>query len=187
MTSLLGRRAGATPEIETREATNVLGLWMDGGRCLGVITPEGPVAARATIMAMGGAAALWARSSNPEGQVGDGIAIAFAAGAAVADLEFMQFHPTVLVGSRLLLTEALRGDGALLLNDRGERFVNELAPRDEVARAIVAQGEAWLDLREIDRGALPGPDGRDREGRLRSGERSRSPSRRPPTTRSAAS
>lgn len=156
VTSLLGRRAAATKGIEVREATNVLGLWTESGRCLGAITPDGPIAARATVLAMGGAAALWARSSNPEGQVGDAIAVAHAAGAAVADLEFMQFHPTVLVGSRLLLTEALRGDGALLLNANGERFVDELAPRDEVARAIVAQGEAWLDLREIDRGRFPG-------------------------------
>jgi L-aspartate oxidase len=156
VTSLLGRRAGATPGIETREATTVLGLWMDGRRCLGVLTPEGPVAARATILAMGGAAALWARSTNPEGQVGDGVAIAFVAGASVADMEFMQFHPTVLANSRLLLTEALRGDGAVLLNAQGERFVNELAPRDEVSRAILAQGDAWLDLREIDRGRFPG-------------------------------
>ena len=151
VTSLLGRRVARTPGIATREATNALALWMDGGRCLGVLTPDGPIAARATILAMGGAAALWARSTNPEGQIGDAIAIAFAAGAAVADLEFMQFHPTVLAGSRLLLTEALRGDGATLLDDKGERFVDELAPRGEVARAMVRKGRVWLDLRHIDR------------------------------------
>ena len=68
----------------------------------------------------------------------------------------MQFHPTVLAGSRLLLTEALRGDGATLLDANGERFVDELAPRDEVARAIVARGDVRLDLRHIDRGRFPG-------------------------------
>jgi L-aspartate oxidase len=156
VTSLLGRRAASTDGIAVREATNVLGLWIAGGRCAGVLTPDGPIAARATILAMGGMAALWARSTNPEGQVGDGVAIALAAGATVADLEFMQFHPTVLAGSRLLLTEALRGEGATLLNAKGERFVDELAPRDEVARAIVRQGEVTLDLREIDRSRFPG-------------------------------
>jgi L-aspartate oxidase len=104
---------------------------------------------------MGGAAALWARSTNPEGQIGDAIAICQAVGASVADLEFMQFHPTVLAGSRLLLTEALRGDGATLLDAAGERFVDELAPRDEVARAIVRKGGAFLDLRSIDRSRFP--------------------------------
>ena len=156
VTSLLGRLAARTDGIATREATNALALWVDGGRCLGVVTPDGAIAAKATILAMGGAAALWARSTNPEGQIGDGIAIAYAAGAAVADLEFMQFHPTVLDGSRLLLTEALRGDGATLIDAAGQRFVDELAPRDEVARAIVRKGKAWLDLRAIDRSRFPG-------------------------------
>ena len=156
VTSLLSRKAAETDGIATLEATNALALWMDGRRCLGVVTPEGPIAARATILAVGGAAALWARSTNPEGQIGDGIAIAYAAGAAVADLEFMQFHPTVLVGSRLLLTEALRGDGAKLLDANGDRFVDELAPRDEVSRALVRKGHAWLDLRSIDRARFPG-------------------------------
>jgi L-aspartate oxidase len=156
VTSLLGRRAAATESIAIREATNVLALWIEGGRCLGVLTPEGPIAARATILAMGGAAALWARSTNPEGQIGDAIAVAYGAGAAVADLEFMQFHPTVLAGSRLLLTEALRGEGATLLDANGERFVDELAPRDVVSRAMLARGAVRLDLRHIDRGRFPG-------------------------------
>jgi len=156
ITSLLWRLMTRSDKIAMREATTVLGLWVDAGRCLGVITPDGPIAARATVLAMGGAAALWARSTNPIGQIGDAVAIGVAAGAAVADMEFMQFHPTVLEGSRLLLTEALRGDGAVLLDERGERFVDELAPRDEVARAMVAKSRVFLDLRSIDRSRFPG-------------------------------
>ena len=119
VTSLLGRRAAMTEGVAIREATSVLGLWVEDGRCLGVMTPGGPIGARATLLAMGGAAALWERTTNPEGQIGDGIAICYAAGAYIADLEFMQFHPTVLAGSRLLLTEALRGEGATLLDASG--------------------------------------------------------------------
>ena len=78
-----------------------------------------------------------------------------APGAAVADLEFVQFHPTTLVDSTLLLSEALRGEGALLLDEYGERFTDELAPRDVVAREIAARGTVLLDLREIDRGRFP--------------------------------
>ena len=147
VTSLLSRLAVASERIATREATAVLSLIVSGGRCLGVVTPEGPVTAKATILAMGGAAALWARTTNPPGQIGDAVAIGLRAGAAIADMEFMQFHPTVLEGSRLLLSEALRGAGATLLDDNGERFVDELAPRDEVARAIFSRGHAFLDLR----------------------------------------
>jgi L-aspartate oxidase len=155
VTSVLGRRA-AHEKIAKREATAVLGLWVDAGRCLGALTPDGPIAARATVLAMGGAAALWARSTNPEGQVGDAVAVGVRAGLTIADMEFMQFHPTVLAGSRLLLTEALRGEGATLLDEKGDRFVDELAPRDVVSRAIVARGKAFLDLREIDRSRFPG-------------------------------
>jgi L-aspartate oxidase len=156
VTSLLGRRALRSDRIATIEATAVRSLLIVDGRCAGVLTPEGPITATATILAMGGAAALWARTTNPAGQIGDAVAMAIVAGAAVADMEFMQFHPTVLEGSRLLLTEALRGDGATLLDDAGERFVDELAPRDEVARAIVRKGRAFLDLRSIDRSRFPG-------------------------------
>jgi L-aspartate oxidase len=156
VTSLLSRSAVKSERIATREATAVRALLVVDGRCLGVITPDGPIAARATILAMGGAAALWARSTNPPGQIGDAVAIAAASGAAIADMEFMQFHPTVLEGSRLLLTEALRGEGATLIDENGERFVDELAPRDEVARAIVRRGRTFLDLRSIDRSRFPG-------------------------------
>lgn len=156
VTSLLGSRAASSSRIATCEATAILSLLVADGHCYGVMTPEGPMLAKATILAMGGAAALWSRSTNPAGQIGDAVAIGVAAGAAVADMEFMQFHPTVLAGSRLLLTEALRGDGAKLLDENGERFVDELAPRDEVSRALVRRGRAFLDLRSIDRGRFPG-------------------------------
>jgi L-aspartate oxidase len=156
VTSLLGRRAARAEHLAVREATAVRALLVVGGRCLGVVTPDGPLTARATILAMGGAAALWARTTNPPGQIGDAVAIGAAAGAAIADMEFMQFHPTVLEGSRLLLTEALRGEGAKLIDEAGERFVDELAPRDEVSRAIVRRGRVFLDLREIDRSRFPG-------------------------------
>ena len=156
VTSLLSRRASKSENIVTREVTAVRALLVDGGRCLGVVTPDGPLIGRATILAMGGAAALWARTTNLPGQIGDAVAIGAAAGAAIADMEFMQFHPTVLEGSRLLLTEALRGEGATLIDEAGERFVNELAPRDEVARAIVRKRRVFLDLRSIDRSRFPG-------------------------------
>jgi L-aspartate oxidase len=89
------------------------------------------------------------------GAVGDGIAMAYRAGAGVADLEFIQFHPTALRGSGVLLSEALRGAGALLLDDSGHRFTDELAPRDVVAREIGARGTALLDLRPVDRDSFP--------------------------------
>jgi L-aspartate oxidase len=120
-----------------------------------VVTDHGPVAARATLLAAGGYAALWARTTNPPTSTGDAITLAYRHGAAVADLELVQFHPTALSGSSLLLSEALRGEGALLVDTNGERFTDELAPRDVVARAIHARGSALLDLRPIDRARFP--------------------------------
>src|SRR5581483_10200665 len=96
------------------------------------------------VLAAGGYAALWGRTTNPRGAVGDGLLLAHATGAALADLELVQFHPT-----------ALRGAGATLLDRDGERFVDELAPRDVVARAIASRTEAKLDLREIERDRYP--------------------------------
>ena len=96
--------------------------------------------ARATVLATGGAAALWERTTNPRGAIGAGMTLAHAAGAALADMEMVQFHPTALAsgGDRdgFLITEAVRGEGALLYDGGGERFVDELAPRDEVALAV---------------------------------------------------
>ncbi|MBA3400749.1 MAG: FAD-binding protein, partial [Actinobacteria bacterium] len=151
----LVKRVLAHPRIEVAEGERMQQLWRADDRCIGVVTDRRAVCARATLLATGGAAALWRRTTNPPGAVGDGIVAAYRAGAAVADLEFVQFHPTTLVDSTLLLSEALRGEGALLLDEYGERFTDELAPRDVVARDIAARGTALLDLREIDRARFP--------------------------------
>jgi len=103
----------------------------------------------AVVLATGGAGHLYAHTTNPAGITGDGIAAALRAGAAVSDLEFMQFHPTVLAtGPAFLVSEAVRGEGATLIDDAGRRFVfdshpdGELAPRDVVSRAIARQAVA---------------------------------------------
>jgi L-aspartate oxidase len=141
-------------------------LLADGERCLGVRLDDGRViASGATVLATGGAAALWARSTNPAVAVGGGLLLACAAGATLADLELMQFHPTAVVGANgadgFLVTEAVRGEGARLLDARGDRFVDELAPRDEVARAVNRQmaltgaASVDLDMREVDPALFP--------------------------------
>jgi L-aspartate oxidase len=152
---VLAERVLAHPRIRVAERCRMLGLWRSGGRCVGAVTDAGPVRAHATLLATGGASALWHRTTNPPGAVGEGMDAAYRAGAALADLEFVQFHPTTLVDSSLLLSEALRGEGAVLLDEDGRRFTDELAPRDVVAREIAARGTALLDLRAIDRGRFP--------------------------------
>jgi L-aspartate oxidase len=153
------------PRIRVSEGETVRAISAAGGRCTGVVTERRTVEARATLVATGGAASLWARTTNPPGATGDGMAMAFRAGARLADLEFMQFHPTVLAENGLLLSEALRGEGAVLVDAEGHRFTDELAPRDVVARAVGERGTALLDLRCIDRGRFPGlMDALEREG-----------------------
>jgi L-aspartate oxidase len=147
---VLAQRVLEHPRIEIREGARVLEICPGGVR-----TEAARLRAPATLLATGGYAALWERTTNPAGSVGDGIVLAYRAGAAVADLEFVQFHPTVVAGNGLLLSEALRGEGALLVDEHGERFTDELATRDVVARAIGERGTALLDLREIDRGRFP--------------------------------
>ena len=108
---------------------------------------------------------MWSRTTNPTVATGGGLMLAHHAGAALADIEMMQFHPTAVVADGrhdgLLVTEAIRGEGARLLNATGERFVDELAPRDEVARAIYKElvssgGDAvGLDMREVDPALFP--------------------------------
>ncbi len=154
ISAVLAERVRAHPRIVVADDVRVLELWESEGRCRGVLTDHGPVAARATVLATGGYAALWERTTNPPGALGEGLVLAYRAGAALADLEFVQFHPTALLDDGFLLSEALRGEGAMLLDDRGERFTDELAPRDVVARAIAERGHAGLDLRAIEREPL---------------------------------
>jgi L-aspartate oxidase len=134
--------------------------------CRGLICDDGRVlAARAVVLGTGGAAALWSRTTNPPGSQGFGLLLAHAAGASLADLELLQFHPTAVLGlagrEGFLITEAIRGEGATLHDAAGERFVDELAPRDEVARAIALRlqesGEraVGLDMRAIDPAHFP--------------------------------
>jgi L-aspartate oxidase len=160
------------PRIHFREWTSLVDFVLDAhGRVAGVelLAPHGSrysVNARAVLLASGGAGQVYSDTTNPAVATGDGIAAAWRAGAAIADMEFYQFHPTALSlpgVPRFLLSEALRGEGAVLLNDRGERFMEryhpllELAPRDVVARAITREGlgdqgrarPVYLDMRHV--------------------------------------
>jgi L-aspartate oxidase len=161
ITATLARLVGAAELVETRERSSALALWSDEGGCRGVITDSGPLSSGATVLATGGAAALWRRTTNPRGAIGAGPVMAQAAGADLADLELCQFHPTALAipGSpwdASLITEAVRGEGATLLDRAGNRFTDELAPRDAVATAVLARMQAdrtdsvMLDLRGVD-------------------------------------
>ncbi len=166
----LSALAAADRRIEVLEGARVQALWTDGdpgaARCRGMVCDDGRViGARAVIVATGGAAALWARTTNPPGSQGIGLLLAHAAGAALADLELLQFHPTAVIGvpgrEGFLVTEAIRGEGATLHDADGERFVDELAPRDEVSRAIEelltrsGQRSVGLDMRAIDPAHFP--------------------------------
>jgi L-aspartate oxidase len=166
LTDRLARMAAADERIEVQEGASALALWSDGERCFGVVTEAGPIRARAVILATGGGAALWQRTTNPWGAIGAGPVLAHQIGAELADVEFCQFHPTALSapGSESdgsLITEAVRGEGATLLDASGNRFTDELAPRDQVAAAIGdrmrADGTAHvhIDLREIEPSRFP--------------------------------
>lgn len=151
----LHERAKNCDRITVWDDHFVIDLLTEEGECWGVLAqkPDGSlfiIEADATILASGGAGQLYRYTTNPDVATGDGIAIAFRAGAEVRDLEFMQFHPTTLNypgAPRFLISEAVRGEGAVLRNIRGERFMEgihpqlELAPRDVVARAIVSEME----------------------------------------------
>ncbi len=154
-------RATAVVVLERWFAVDLL---VRSGRCRGVSTLDAEgrrcsVAADHVLVATGGAGQLFAVTTNPPEATGDGVAMALRAGVAVADLEFVQFHPTALHHPRVprpLLSEALRGHGALLRDDRGRRFVDELAPRDVVARAMTTRmagagvEHLWLDATPLE-------------------------------------
>ena len=145
----------------------VSGLILDQGRCRGVKLIKGKrvlsIQARAVILATGGCGQIFKCTTNAPAVTGDGLAIAFQAGAVLKDLEFFQFHPTVFFppqGSPFLISEAVRGEGARLVNRQGEHFMErvhprgELGPRDVVARAILAEqrrtgAQVYLDLRHL--------------------------------------
>ena len=156
------------PRIAVYEETYVNALLVYDGVCTGLeaIDKSGQpftIEAKATVLANGGAGGLWLHTSNPAGATADGLALAWRAGAVLSDLEFMQFHPTVLAvnGGSHLVSEAVRGEGAFLRNHAGERFMPrygsraELEPRDVVARAILSEMLSegtdcqYLDLRHL--------------------------------------
>ncbi|MFN2446840.1 MAG: L-aspartate oxidase [Vicinamibacterales bacterium] len=149
---VLWERVSAEPRIRVLRHTRAISLLIRDNRCTGArfVGPNGEatIEAQATLLATGGAGQIYAETTNPPVATGDGVALAWRAGARVADLEFMQFHPTVLSvpgAPRFLLSEAIRGEGAWLVNAEGERFMlregpaGELASRDVVSRAIVQE------------------------------------------------
>jgi L-aspartate oxidase len=160
------RHAREIPQIQLMEWTTSVDLIVQDGRVAAATLLDGEgglqvVQARAVLLASGGAGQVYSDTTNPAVATGDGIAMACRAGAAVSDMEFYQFHPTAFSSPgapRFLLSEALRGEGAFLVNTKGERFMEryhpllELAPRDVVARAITREGmdgPVYLDMRHV--------------------------------------
>ena len=166
---VLAKHAAALPGLKTYDHARVVDLLVEHGRCVGARFLAGDGAfssARAgrVLLATGGAGQVYRETTNPHVATGDGVAMAYRAGAAVIDLEFVQFHPTALMvpgQPRFLLSEALRGEGARLVNDAGEAFMErydplgDLAPRDRVSRSIVRESmrtgrPVYLSLDRLD-------------------------------------
>jgi L-aspartate oxidase len=155
-------RVRASSNVRIAPFTFFRDLIVDADRVVGIqFEHDGQVAgchANATLLTTGGGAQVYSQSTNPETATGDGLAAAYRAGAELRDMEFVQFHPTVLSlrgAPRFLLTEALRGEGARIVNDLGERFVDELLTRDEVSRAVFRQltaranAKVFLDMTHL--------------------------------------
>ena len=164
-------RAGAEKTISLVPFANTESLIVNEGRCVGVryldpiLRAPRDVFANGVILCTGGAGQLFLHTTNPPVATGDGMAMAYFAGAEMADMEFIQFHPTALSvegAPRFLLSEAMRGEGGILRNSAGERFMEryderlELAPRDIVSRSIVAEMRrtgsrtVFLDMTALD-------------------------------------
>ncbi|HQJ97439.1 MAG TPA: L-aspartate oxidase [Thermoleophilia bacterium] len=172
VSSALAEAARLGSRVQLYEDEFVIDLLTLDGRCVGALSmslDDGQLTlntAMVTVLATGGAGQVYGRTTNPTVATGDGIAMAYRAGAAIRDLEFVQFHPTGLAvegqETVLLITEALRGEGAYLRNEAGERFMvgkdprAELAARDVVVRAMVAEmrreksDHVYLDARHLD-------------------------------------
>lgn len=178
LVSTLARQVVGRANIQILEGVLVLDLLMEkdaeGDRCVGVscidLNQEShqvmALLAPITVLATGGGAQVFSQNTNPPASTGDGVAIAWRAGAAVRDLEFVQFHPTALAiagAPRFLISEAVRGEGAHLIDHSGDRFAfeyhrdGELAPRDVVSRAVfqhlqkTGEPTVFLDLSPIER------------------------------------
>lgn len=153
------RRIRETPRITVLEGASLEAVHAPEGRVEGVWIRHGGhdsyLPTGACVIASGGVGALYTEATSPRGNTGRGLAVAIRAGAALGDMEFVQFHPTALdtgrAGQRPLISEAVRGAGAVLIDETGARFTEELAPRDVVARAIAAHRRAghrvFLDAR----------------------------------------
>ncbi|MBI5367700.1 MAG: L-aspartate oxidase [Planctomycetes bacterium] len=162
-------KAGMVPQIQLLEQTFVLDLLTHRGVCVGALIFDAHhglrvLYAAATVLASGGASGVFRETTNPAVTTGDGMAVAYRAGAVLSDMEFVQFHPTTLYiagASRSLISEAVRGEGALLRDKSGKRFMPEvhpmaeLAPRDVVSRGIIRRMKltgdtsAFLDLTHL--------------------------------------
>jgi L-aspartate oxidase len=170
MVSTLAAQVLSRENIQVLSQAFVLNLWMADQTCRGVcLLYENQLCwlqARAIVLASGGGGQVFAQTTNPSISTGDGVAMAWRVGAELCDLEFVQFHPTALTypgAPRFLISEAVRGEGAHLVDDQGHRFAfdyhpaGELAPRDVVSRAIFSHlqknaggsGHVWLDLKPI--------------------------------------
>ncbi len=171
ITETLIKKVRQNPNIKVIEGFYAIDLLTTkNNECIGIIgynkRSSQIIWASNTILATGGVGRLYRETTNPEAATGDGIAMAYRAGAVLQDLEFVQFHPTTLYvagASRALITETLRGEGAVLLDNKSQRFMKEyheaaeLAPRDIVSRAILAQmlktntTHVYLDVRHFDK------------------------------------